>query len=426
MPTSLSTALERYQAALEDLDQTEAAIDVEQVLAVLNARDTVQVALKQQSPVPNSQLQKVIKLDQALRGKTELIAKAVNYQTAEQFAQWRESVHPSADAWWWRLERIAPHHPWDQFDWLWRSLTIAGWTANLSLLVNIAGRFFSQGAGLAGAAAVILPSILALLQVRSELTKSGHEGFDKLLTQLKIPTYLREEAMAVSTLLMSVFLIFFWLSLPDISQIYNRLGLENYRVRKLGTAEQEYLRAIALDENNVDAHYNLGNLYEDRQNFKKAEEHYKIAVGGDVPEAYNNLSRLYIQKQKYPQAVALLTQGLALASEQQSFPDVRYNLLKNMGWIRFKQGRYAEAEQTLKAAIGIAENPETAQYIANHASAHCVLAQVLDQQKQSTALVHWQECCQGGSRFNSDEDTWLHLAHQQLKKAGKECSNTGI
>ena len=189
----------------------------------------------------------------------------------------------------------------------------------------------------------------------------------------------------------------------------------------MGTAEQNYLRAIALNPDNVDAHYNLGNLYEDLQEFDKARTEYLIAVKGDVPEAYNNLARLFIQKKEYPQAVALLNQGLLQAGKQDSFPEVKYNLFKNLGWARFQQGRDIEAQQALQVATGIASNPEVAQYIRNPGSAHCLLAQVLQRQKQPSAIEQWQQCCQLGSTLNPDEDTWLHLAHKKLQEAGKSC-----
>jgi len=93
-----------------------------------------------------------------------------------------------------------------------------------------------------------------------------------------------------------------------------------------------------------------------------------------------------------------------------------------LGWVRFEQSRYEEAQQILQGAIGITNNPETAKYIRNPGAAHCILGQVLERQKQPTALEQWQKCCQLGSTLNPDEDTWLHLAQQKLKKAGRGCN----
>jgi tetratricopeptide (TPR) repeat protein len=422
MRTQLDTSLECYEAAIKSLKQAGSSIQVEQVLEVLKARDAVQVALKEQKSIPTSGLKQVIELDAALREKAELITKTVNCKTIEQFAQWRESLYPPAEAWWWRLESLAPPHPWDVCDWLWKGLTVATWTANLSLLVNIATRFLSGGVGLPGAAAVILPSIFALLQASSELTKAGQEGFDKLLEKLNIPKQYREEAKLGSALLLSVILISIWCGLSLISNLYNGNGLKNYNERNLGEAEQDYLKEIALNAENIEAHYNLGNLYEEWQELEKAKKEYQIAVAGNLPDAYNNLGRLHIQDKKYPQAAALLAKGLLLAQEKNSEPKIRYSLFKNLGWVRLEQGRYEEARQTLQAAIGITNNPEAANYISNPGAAHCLLAQALDKQKQPKALEQWQKCCQLGSRLNPDEDTWLHLSQEKLSKAGKKCT----
>ena len=58
-------------------------------------------------------------------------------------------------------------------------------------------------------------------------------------------------------------------------------------------------------------------------------------------------------------------------------------------------------------------------YLKNQGSAHCLLAQVLERQKQPSALEQWQKCSDLGSTLNPDEDTWLHLANKKLKEAEK-------
>ncbi|MGB3693499.1 MAG: tetratricopeptide repeat protein, partial [Spirulinaceae cyanobacterium] len=146
------------------------------------------------------------------------------------------------------------------------------------------------------------------------------------------------------------------------------------------------------------------------------------ALGGDIPDAFNNLGRLYIKEKKYPQAVALLSKGLVLAEKQGSVLEINYSIFKNLGWARLKQGRNTEAKQHLQAAIGIAQRQEAAQYISNPVAANCLLAQVLDEQKEKGAISEWQKCCQLGSRLNADEDEWLYMAQQKLEQAGKKCN----
>ena len=86
-----------------------------------------------------------------------------------------------------------------------------------------------------------------------------------------------------------MFLLGFWLSLPALSNLYNQQG---NRAGRLGGAMQNYQRAISLNPDNVDGHYNLGVLYEGLQQLDQAETHYRIAIQGNVPQAHNNLLSL--------------------------------------------------------------------------------------------------------------------------------------
>ncbi len=418
--TQLDTTLERYQAAIKSLDSSN--IEVEQILGVFHARDAVQLALKEPKHIPSSSLNKLILSDAELRKKAEAITKVIQAETWE---NWRESIHPAAEAWWWRLESIAPH-PWDNWDWLWKILSLASWATNISFLVNIATRFLSGGGvGFIGVAAVAVPSILTLLQASSETTKFGEEGFTKLFDKKipilgkKIPKQYHQETKLGLNLLTSGFLISFWFCLPEISHLYNRNGLDNFDKGNFGSAEQDYQRAISLNADNTDAHYNLGNLYEEWQQIDKAKQEYQIAIGGDSAEPYNNLGRLYIKDKKYPEAAALLTQGLNFTKNPDfKKPEIKYSLFKNLGWVRLQQARYDEAILHLKTAIDISEKPENSKYIPNSGVAHCLMAQVLEKQKapSTQALSNWKKCVDLGSITNPDEDGWLYLAHQKLHK----------
>ena len=409
---SLQFALVRYEKALEHLEHSQAYLSTEQALEILSARNALQNVLETQDQVSVDILSQVIQLDLCLKQKANKILKVLN------FSEYRESLPVPHQDWWWHLDA-------KQVNWLIKGLKIVAWAGSLGLLANIASRFLSVGVGgvgVIGAVAVVFPSFLTLLQARSELTKVGQEGLEKLITKLRIPQYCQEEVKLGSLLALFGFLLGFWFTLPLISQGYTQQGKKNYAQGQLGTAEENYLRAIALDSDNVDAHYNLGNLYEDLQKFDKARTEYLIAVKGNVPEAYNNLARLFIQKKEYPQAVAFLNQGLLQAEKQNSFPEVKYNLFKNLGWVRFQQGRDIDAQRVLQTAKGIASEPGNARYISNLGSAHCLLAQVLEHQKQPSAIEEWKQCYQLGSTLNPDEDTWLHLAHQKLREAGL-CKN---
>jgi Flp pilus assembly protein TadD len=157
----------------------------------------------------------------------------------------------------------------------------------------------------------------------------------------------------------------------------------------------------------LQAHYNLGVLYEDLQQIDKARTEYLAAVQGGLDAAHNNLARLNILGENYSAAVPLLKKGLLLTKDD----EVRYDLHKNLGWARLGQARYDEAIVELQAAIAL---------LPDKAPAHCLLAQVLENRgDQAGAQVEWELCLKLADPLRPDEDTWIGMARQRVKGAGE-------
>lgn len=400
---SINLAISRYQAALDCLGKPKIKLSAQQVLEILAARDALQRTLKDEQSISPDLLSQIYDLDAKLKGNTDKINRAIA------LAEYRESLPEPPQDWWWQLDS-------KNANLLLKATSILTWTGSLGLLANIASRFLTGGVGVVGAAAIFFPSFLTMLQARSELTEAGQQRFENTLIQLGVPHRYREPIKFLTLLMLFSFLLGFWFLIPNISEIYNQQGLRSAKNGNLGTAQENYQRAIALNPDNVSAHYNLGNLYEDLQEFDKAKTEYLIAVQGNVPEAYNNLARLFIREKKYPEAVSLIQNGLLLAGKTEGPTEVKYNLFKNLGWARFEQERNLEAWQALQAATAIAKSPEIAPYIANPGSSYCLLAQVLDRLKRPS-LPEWKKCNELGSTLNPDEDTWLNLSYQKLQEA---------
>lgn len=195
----LDTAFSSYQKALSTIKESQ-TLEVEQVLAVLNARDALQVALAKSEVLSIEHQQELVRLDILLKQQAEKITKVIN------LTEYRTSFQPSDEKWWWKLESEVPPHLWDRWDWLWRGLTVGCWTVNLAVLVDIVPRFLTAGTRVAGAVAVAFPSFLTLLEAKSELTETGKKAFENFLNRLRIPTHYHEEARLVSTLLLLAFL----------------------------------------------------------------------------------------------------------------------------------------------------------------------------------------------------------------------------
>ncbi|NEO78313.1 tetratricopeptide repeat protein [Moorena sp. SIO4G3] len=422
----------------------------QQALEILCARDALNNALTQEPFIPAELLECIHELDAQLQQHKQRI-----YQALE-LSSYRNSLPAKPKGWWWYLDQQRPPHPLDRCDWVFNGVTFAGWSVSLALLVNIASRFLSGGPDVVGTFAIIVPTLITLLKAKSDLTEEDQKdndfsealkkGFEELLTRLKVPKFLHAETKFCSTMALLLGLLGFWYSLPSISAIYNQRGLEHYRAGELSSAEADYQRAIALEPDNAKAHYNLGRLYEDWLQLKKSKQEYQLAVSANIPRAYNNLARLYILEKDYPKAANLLVEGLKLTTEQSVYPEDKYNLYKNLGWVRFKQNRDDEAKIALEKATKIAKNPDVAKYLPNRASASCILAQVLERQKKPEAakesLKQWEHCRDLiitnlsiskankwldlanklgiGNRLIPEEDTWLHLANERIQKAQQQ------
>jgi tetratricopeptide (TPR) repeat protein len=433
MVTKLSQdILEDYLYKLNQFDvaRERKAATPEHVLAILTARDEIHREITREDRTSLSfDPQRLIKLDDRLRKNAGKMTKVVR---EKQLGRWRSSMGAGESAWWWYLED-AIDHPLDRFDGLVRFFTIVFWTVNITLMVNLAAKFLGGGVGLLGVAAVATPSILGLLQIGSEFTKSGQEGFNRLLRVVHIPKQWREELKLLLALGLFGFLCFLWMQLPEFSSRVNNSGINSFKAGKIGEAEQSFSKAIALYSDNSDAHYQLGILYDQLEQFEKAKKEYLTAVAGDSLGAYSRLGRLYIKERKYAQAVALLTQGLDKINEKESISidfgnlqqtvdsDTQYGLFKNLGWARLEQGRYEEAKSLLNIALSKTPKPEknsNANDSINFGTAYCLLARVAERQKQD-AQKFWSSCQQFGSASDTDQDSWLFQAEQTLKKTPK-------
>lgn len=240
---------------------------------------------------------------------------------------------------------------------------------------------------------------------------------DGILSNLKIPKRFWQEAKLGSAILFSLSLLVFRASLGSIAISYNNQGFENFKNGRLDSAKQDFMRALKLNPEYMQATYNLGQVYESSQDIDNALTHYKIAAEAGSSRAYSTIGRLYNLKGDYPSAVLFLIKGKRLIEQPITKSkididiDTRYAIFRNLGWARLKQARYFDAERYLQQAI---------QLIPDRGTAYCLLAQVLEgQQQQGKALIVWEKCRDYVAKLPPDQvapevDTWVGLAEQRL------------
>ncbi|WP_041763029.1 tetratricopeptide repeat protein [[Leptolyngbya] sp. PCC 7376] len=406
--SNIGEAIYNYQHALNLFSEQP---DLQSLLETLYSRDRLCYELKDSPPISVGYQDQLSHLDHDLKQQANLICETIDLKPI------RDSLNPPVDSWWWFPENFLKPHEQDQYDWVWRSSTLVGWTVNLALLTDITSKFVSGGLGFGGAGAIIFPSLLTLVKARGDLTDVGQDSLRGLFTKLGIKSQWREEATTISTWALLLVIFGFWTSLPQISKLYNYLGYRAEESGDISTAEQNFKRAIALDEDNTDAHYNLGNLYEDLRKTDAAKAQYEIAVKADpksadssVAFAQNNLARLLILDEDYSNAVVLLRQGLdnldQTAENEEQQQSLQYSLSKNLGWARYKQGLNNQADNYLQIASSL--KPDKA-------PAYCLQAQNYQvEEREEEAIAAWEKCRDLADPTQPDQDRWLVMAHKAL------------
>ena len=145
----------------------------------------------------------------------------------------------------------------------------------------------------------------------------------------------------------------------------NQRGVKYYNSNELKFAEYFYQISTWLKPDYGKAFYNLGSLYEDRDEIEAAIIEYDRAIKYQVAAAYNNRSRLYLLDGNCQAAAELLLKGLEIATKE----PVKYALLTNLGRAKLCARAYQEAPAYLQVAIALdRDRPE----------AYCFLEPVLE------------------------------------------------
>jgi tetratricopeptide (TPR) repeat protein len=429
-PSTPMTAppLHRYQTAIAQITTAIAqsppdATLLPPILEALVARDAIHTQLQTPNSLNGETLTAIAQLDQQLKAQAATIDRYL------QTIDWQTSFSPPETAWWWQLKNPKRNAWWNQ-DWLWQALSITCITVSVGLFGDISTRFLKGGPDALGAIAVSAQSIGTLLTASSTLTIAGHAANKRLLTRL----HLREQYWPIvgagGSVLLLASAIGLRQSLPQIATRYSDWGFNQYKQGHLSAAEEPYKRALQLNPDDNQTHFRLGLLYEDLQDLEKARASYQIAASAGIETAINNLSRLYLRDKK-PAAATLLLRK-TLEKSDQLVPETHYVLLKNLGWARFQQGSYSEAEEKLQAAIKLKDTVHLTQTNANPnseknfpiASPYCLLAQVKTAQgHKAAALIDWETCNAEANPYIPEEDEWAITARKLLKANDEQLEN---
>jgi len=351
----------------------------------------------------------IVQTDERLR---ELDLRA--YKFRKDLVEWRRSLRPSQDAWWWFLDRILP----GPIKWAERAVLYLSFgfsVLSLGVAIELARRYGGDGIGL-GSLLPIAVTLLGSISLGGIVSPSFRDRLTALLEGAGCG--LRWRPLAYLAILIPVILIGgLWFARSRISAYYNHQGVSELAGRRsprtqLSQARSYLERAVRFDPRNSVAHYNLGRVYEDLLQDDRAATEYQIAFDAGLDLAGNNLGHLYLLRAEYDRAAFVLQQfGMFSApAANNGDPDLRYTGLKNLAWARWGQKRYGEARVLLEEAIRMSPD---------RAEAHCLLAKTLGAQHDEGAVGEWRRCLglTWQSLRNPTQDIWLGEARAFLDAA---------
>lgn len=265
---------------------------------------------------------------------------------------------------------------------------------------DVGSRFLARESSLKSLVADFLPiavsGLIALVTIK------------RLQFVLRSTLYLRiASAIVLLLLLSSLWARTIWM--PYLARASNERGVEAYLQERTQDAVEFLEQAVQFDPELVEAHYNLGVVYEDVQDYEQARQAYQLAANGGPINAHNNLARLYILDGRDAEAVLLLEQ-LRAAPERLDAADVltRANIYKNLGWAYLNLDQPEKARQALR---------EAQQIKADLWSAACLLAQVEESVGATEQIIKplWEQCNQLAPHL-PEEVEWKGQAQQYLKE----------
>ena len=420
---NLPLALTEYRQALQHL-KTVSQPAPSDILDVLTLRDRIQDYLDAATEVPSDALLRVHELDQLLKQLTPTVVHTLD------LSEWQTLLHPPPEAWWWYLELPPEKRWWNQYDWFWNAITIAALTAAASIWMDTTMRFFKSGISTMGALAVLSELVLAGLTVAGTLTQKGREILHGFYQRLKIPPYYWQEMGSMLAVLLFVVVAAVHGALPQIAEYVTWRGVGQYEQGQFDGAIEKFEHAIALRPDYPPAHFQLGVIYTDLQQYDEAATELQRVAQPETKindpilwlQAMNQLGIAALRQGDAETAVMLLQQGLNALPKLQQRTDIEfstdeltpvtYDLLTNLAQARILQAQYAEADGLARDAIALDDTrPEE----------HCVLAHALGFHDQvQPAIAAFQTCEQAIDPNDLNQNRLLQMTLEHLRQRGME------
>jgi len=137
---------------------------------------------------------------------------------------------------------------------------------------------------------------------------------------------------------------------------YFKDALELYLAGSLDKAEEEFMKDLSLNPDNIYSYISLGIIYDKRGDFERAIEMYKSAIELDPTNemSYNNLATTYFNLDRPKAAIETFKKALEIAPDSASIKN-------NLAWVYASEGINLDEGITMMKAV-IEKEPGSTQF----------------------------------------------------------------
>lgn len=422
--SAYETALTNLAGIAADEEQTEASH--QRVIDALLARDAVE-KIRQDceksaaSPLPTEVYARLIKLDQRLKSKTAVIAAHGDLDNS------RQSINPSAQAWWWFLApapKTTKQHEQDRFDWVWNGLTVVFLVTATSFATSTAKAFSIQGFDVLGLFSSFIQGAGLAFVAGGAFTEKGQRVVQNALRSVNIPSHHHAEA----TCLLSASLL--TMSFLGYSNLY-RLGNLYYAwgqgERDRGdniSAFQTFQKVLDFAPNKKEAYSALGQVAENMGRLEEAATYYEQGLALSDPASALGMARLVLLN-------TLKENGWATPMDNQKIREVEFFLELasqfNLGFdaagnpeevvdvVIDQQTHYGLLELAKIDFQSVSSSPPIDRLTAEQKQSILKAQSHLSQALTYFQKAHWEESVTLATQRPGDTAKLLELAHQRSR-----------
>jgi hypothetical protein len=371
-PTPLEALVAHYEVLLNQVFAACPA-DEDLIYRLLQVRDRIAATIRDAGlPPPLDLANRICLLDKKIKG----LSAQISLDGRTTLEALRNVAQPPEQNWWWRPEP-AP-------DLLWTIIPVTLLTLSVTMLTDFTRRILSADPDGWGIVSIAFQALCAVAATGS-FTAAGRQWMERLLRLLGIRSRFRPRWKLGASSVLFVATILVLDAWPNhLAEYYNNRAYHymNPNSNDLSAALGFFKRAVALDPEMTQVHFNMAVLYEQTYQYDKAIAEYQQAIVADPShvKAYASLSRLLILANQPLSALRTATDAAGLPPADAV---TMATLHKNLAWAEDQLGFYADAESDAKKAL---TSPDVAP------AAYCVLGRI---------YTHWKKAPEARQAWKS-------------------------